>query len=93
MITNEGDKTVCKVSGITLNYHPSNLLNFEVIRAMILEKGEIIVNVHTERKVKRKRRAGGSVAIVTEPENKWYRISLFKSRRMHYHSSVPFGFI
>jgi len=36
LITNEGEKTVCKVSGITLNYHASKLVNFEVIKSMIL---------------------------------------------------------
>ena len=39
MITNDSQKTVCKVRGITLNYHASKLVYFEVIRAMILEKG------------------------------------------------------
>ena len=68
------------------------MVNFEVIRAMILEQSEPIVNVHTEHNFKRKRRAGGTVDIVTEPENKRYRIS-FKRRRMHYHSSVPLDYI
>jgi len=31
LITNEGEKTVCKVRGITLNYHASKLVNFEII--------------------------------------------------------------
>ena len=31
-------KTVCKVRGITLNYNASHLVNFDVIRDMILEK-------------------------------------------------------
>jgi hypothetical protein len=30
-------KTVCKVRGVTLNYHASRLVNFEVIRQMILQ--------------------------------------------------------
>jgi hypothetical protein len=68
-------------------------VNFEVIRDMILEKGESIVNVHTEHKIKRKRRAGGTVDVVTEPENKRYRISFFKRLRMHEHSSVPLGYM
>ena len=78
MITNEGEKTVCKIRGITLNYRASNLVKFEVIKAMILGQGESVVNVHTEHKIKRKRRAGGLVDLVTEPENFWYRISFFK---------------
>jgi len=38
LITNKGEKSVCKVRGITLNYHASKLVNFEVIKAMILGK-------------------------------------------------------
>jgi len=45
LITNEGEKTVCKVRGTTLNYHASKMLNFEVIRVIIVEQGEPIVNV------------------------------------------------
>jgi len=40
LITDEGEKTVCKVRLITLNYHASELVNFEVTRAIILEEGE-----------------------------------------------------
>ena len=79
-----GVKTVCKVRGITLNYNASKLVNFESIRDMILRTGDAVVNVHTERKIKRKRmgRGGGPVAIVTEPEDKIYRISFFKRWRL-----------
>jgi len=77
LITNEGEKTVCKVRGITLNFRASKLVNFEVINAMILGHGESVVNVHTEHKIKRKMRVGGTVDLVTEPEIKRYRISFF----------------
>jgi hypothetical protein len=69
------------------------LVNFEEMNAMILGKGESVVNVHTEHKIKRKRRAGGTVDVVTEPENKRYSIPFFKRRRMHDHSSVPLCYI
>jgi hypothetical protein len=75
LITNEGEKTVCKVRGIKLNYHALKLVNFEVIKAMILGQGESVANLYTEHNIKRKRRAGGVVDLVTEPENKRYRIS------------------
>ena len=84
-------RKLCKFRGITLNYHASKLVNFEVIKAMILGQGES-VNVHTEHKIKRKRMAGGVVDLVTEPENKRYRIS-FKRRRMPDHSSVSLACI
>jgi len=87
------EKTVCKVRGITLNYNASKLVNFERIRDMILRTGDDVLNVHTERKIKRKRTAGGGlVAIVTEPEDKIYRILFLKRRRLGDNTSVPFGY-
>ena len=68
-------------------------MNFEIIKAMILGHGEFVVKVHTEHKIKRKRRVVGVVDLVTEPENKRYRISFFKRRRMYDLSSVPLGYI
>ena len=53
---------------------------------------EPTVTVLTEKKIKRKRNGGGTVAIVTETEVKIYRISFFKPRRLADNSSVPFGF-
>ena len=93
LITNEGEKTVYKFRGITLNHHASKLVNFEVINAMILKQVDPIVNAHTEHKIKRRIREVGMVDVVTEPENKRYKISFFKRRRMHDHSSVPLGYI
>ena len=49
--------------------------------------------MHTEHKIKSKKRAGGTVPIVTDRENKRYRLRFFKRRRMHEHPSVPFGYI
>ena len=46
-------------------------MDFKVIRDMILDKDDPTVNVHIERKIKRKRNErGGTVSIVTEPEVK-----------------------
>ena len=50
---------MCKVRGITLNYNASQLVNFDVIKYMILEKTEDHVTVHTEKKIKRKKRQEG----------------------------------
>jgi hypothetical protein len=56
--TGETD-TVCKVRGITLNYSASRLVNFDVMRDMILGGTDSDrVTVHTEHKIKRKRAAG-----------------------------------
>jgi len=86
------------VRGITLNYNASKLVNFERIKDMILKSGDeppetVIINVHTEKKIKRKRKVvGGLVSIVTEPEDKILRISFFKRRRLDDHTSVAFGY-
>ena len=34
----------------------------------------------------------GTVSIVTEPEDKIYKISFFKRRRLGDNTSVPFGY-
>jgi len=88
----EEEKTVCKVRGLTLNYSASKLVNFESIRDMIQMTEDDVVNVHTERKIKRIRTGGGLVAIVKEPEDKIYRISFFKRHRLGANTSVPFGY-
>jgi len=97
MTGGEVEKTVCKVRCITLNYTASKLVNFERIKDMILrsrDEPSPVINVHTEKKIKRKRKVagGGLVSIVTEPEDKIYRISFFKRRRLDDHTSVPFGY-
>jgi hypothetical protein len=85
-------KTVCKVRGITLNYSASKVVNFDVIRKMVLNDGpRDVVTVHTEKKIKRKRNGEG-VSIVTEPRDKIYRISFLKRRRLSDNNSVPFGY-
>ena len=53
--------TVCNVRGIPLNYSASKLVNFRVIRDMILNGDEpSVINVHTEHKNKRKRMGWGN---------------------------------
>jgi len=93
MVTGER-KNLCKIRGITLNYSTSQLVNFEVLKDMVLERTKMRhVTLHTEKKIKRKRKAGGGiVSIITEPEDKMYRISFFKRRCLADNSSVPFGY-
>ena len=67
-------------------------MNFDVIKALILGTGEPTVTVHKEKNIKRKMNVGGTVAIVTEPEDKMYRISFFKRRSLAENSSVRFGY-
>ena len=86
-------KTVCKVRGITLNYSASQLVNFEKIKDMILsKKDDETVIVRTENKIKRKNMDGG-VHLISEPEDKTYRVSFLKRRRRNDNTSLPFGYI
>jgi len=59
------EKTVCKVRGITLNYNATKMVNFDVVRDMILGDKPPVVNVHAKYKIKRKRDGGGTVALAT----------------------------
>jgi len=80
-------KTVCKFRGVTLNYNASQLVNFEVIRDVMLGTGKPTVNIHTERQIKRNRKGGGTVSIIIEPEDKLYSCTTI---RRQYDS--PFGY-
>jgi hypothetical protein len=56
--------TVCKVRGITLNYMDLQIVNFNVIREMVLKGAFDRVNVHTEKiKSKRKGQTEGGVPV------------------------------
>ena len=86
-------ETVCKVRGITLNYSASQTVNFDVIKALVLGGDDTeTVTVHTARKIKCKR-VDVKIHIVTEPEDKTYRVSFLKRRRLCDNTSVPFGYI
>ena len=69
-------------------------MNLDTIKDIIL-KGAPLVTVHADRKIKRKRGGeggGACVSIITEPEDKIYRISFYKRRRRDDNTSVPFGY-
>ena len=83
-------KTVCKVRGITLNYTTFQILNFETIRDMVLNGTQRDIVVHTAKKIKTKRDRGGPF-VVSQPEDKRYKITFLKLRRMDGNDSLPFG--
>ena len=85
-------KPFCKVRGITLNYSASQLVNFEKIKYMILCKDDEIVIVRTENKIKRKKVDGG-VQLISEREDKTYRVLFLKGRHLNDNMSLPFGYI
>jgi len=50
--TRNAVKKVCKIKGITLNYNASQLVNFDVIKDMILnQERSHTVTVHTDHKI------------------------------------------
>ena len=60
---------------------------------MILsKKDDETVIVRTENKIKRKNMDGG-VHLISEPEDKTYRVSFLKRRRLNDNTSLPFGYI
>ena len=68
-------------------------MNFETIKDLVLNgRPNSTVTVHTDKKIKQKRIDGACVSIVTEPEDKNYRLSFFKRRRLDDNTSVPFGY-
>ena len=50
--------TICKIRSINLNYSAKQLVNFDVIKYLILGSGEPTVMVYTEKKIQRKRKRG-----------------------------------
>jgi len=85
--------TICKVRGFTLNYSASQLVNFGKMKDMIVSMDDTqTVTVRTSNKIKRKRGTGG-VNIISQPEEKTYRVSFLKRRRLNDNTSLPFGYI
>jgi hypothetical protein len=57
--------------------------------------GSDVITVCTDRKIRRKLGMGGAeaISIISEPEDKVYRILFLKHRRLADNDSVPFGYI
>ena len=68
------------------------MVNFAKMKDMILIEGEETVIVRTKNKIKRKKSKGG-VNIISEPENKTYKVLFLKLRRLNDNTSLPFGYI
>ena len=79
--------------GITLNYKASQLENFETIKGLVVNGlSNSTVTVRTDKKIKRKRGDGTCVSIGTKAEDKIYRVSFFKRRRLDDNTSLSFGY-
>ena len=64
-------------------------MNFEMIKNMILSKDDETVIVRTENKIKCKKIDGG-VHLISEPEDKTYRVSFLKRRRLNDNTSLGY---
>jgi len=72
---------------------PRNWVNFEKIKDMILsKKHDDTVILRTDNKNIRKKIDGG-VHLISEPEDKTYKVSFLKRRRLKDNTSLPFGYI
>ncbi|KAG5861535.1 hypothetical protein JTB14_030294 [Gonioctena quinquepunctata] len=79
-------KTVCKVKGISLNHSASQLINFDVIKDMVLTPCDPIYIVN-----KQIRRTQEHEVVTLECSKKYEPKSL-KRKFLSDHSSVPFGY-
>jgi hypothetical protein len=76
--TAKSTKSVCKVRGVTLYYSVSQLVKFDVIKDMILNKRtDEVVTIHTDRKINRTRKEG-RVQILSEAGDKIYSVSFLR---------------
>jgi len=68
-----GNKSVCKVRGITLNFKNSLDINFQTVKALVTGMGDECVTVEDEHKIVRNSATGH---IITKCERKDYKIVL-----------------
>ena len=67
------------------------MVNFAKMDMILSMDGNETVIVRTKNKIKRKRDRGG--VSISQPEEKTYRVSFLKRRRLNDNTSVPFGYI
>lgn len=80
------EEVMCKVKGISLNYAASQLINFDSIRNMVLNKSAPIYI--TSKNIRRTKEH----EVVTSIERKIYKTNSTKRKFFNDHSSVPYGF-
>ncbi|XP_018578028.1 uncharacterized protein LOC108916298 [Anoplophora glabripennis] len=80
------EKIVCKVKGISLTYAASQIVNFEMIKNMVLKPSEpVYITSSSIRRTKEHE-------IITREETKLYRPNSTKRLFQEDHSSVPYGY-
>ncbi|XP_072050213.1 uncharacterized protein [Amphiura filiformis] len=83
-------ETVSKVRGFTLNFHASQQINFDSIKAMVLGEGQQEIVVHNEHQIVRNM---STITIHNKPMSKKYR-KVFNKRILEKgFDSYPHGYI
>ena len=86
---NGGNKTQCKVRGITLNYKNLLNVNFNVLKNFVTNYPNASVSVQNTHKIARDR---DSVKLMTTTERKDYRLVFDKRVIGDNYVSYPYGF-
>ncbi|XP_035677014.1 uncharacterized protein LOC118416064 [Branchiostoma floridae] len=81
--------SVCKVKGFTLNYQNQQLINFDVMKDMIMGVGPDKVDVVTERKITRDKK---EKKVLNKREVKRYRMVYNKRVLQDDFNTLPYGY-
>ena len=83
----DGNTTICKVRGITLNYKNSLTINFDTIKDMVINNRDDVKTVRDDFKITRDHKR-----LLTVHQDKDYRIVFDKRVIMQDYSTRPYGF-
>ena len=83
----DGNTTICKVRGITLNYKNSLAINFDTIKDMVINNRDDVKIVMNDFKITRDHKR-----LLTVHQDKDYRIVFDKRVVMQDYSTRPYGF-
>ncbi|XP_066296636.1 uncharacterized protein [Branchiostoma lanceolatum] len=81
--------SVCKVRGFSLNYQNQQLINFDVMKDMIMGVGPENIDIVTERKISRDKKAK---KVVNKREVKRYRLVYNKRVIQDNFTTLPYGY-
>ena len=85
----DGNRTHCKIRGITLNYKNRLNVNFDVLKTFVTKRQNASVSVLNAHKIARDR---NSSKIITRPERKDYQLVFDKRVIRDNHISYPYGY-
>ena len=83
----DGNRTICKVRGITLNYKNSLTTNFDTIKDVVINNRDDVKTVRNDFKI-----TSDHKRLLTVHQDKDYRIVFDKRVIMQDYSTRPYGF-